>query len=343
MKIVFMGTPDLAAEVLDTMMKSGYEVTLAVTQPDRPKGRGKSVIKTPVHECADRWGIPVFSPVRVKRPEAVERLREEAPDLIVVAAFGQILSKEILDLPRLGCVNVHASLLPAYRGAAPIQWAVINGEEKSGVTIMQMDEGLDTGDILLQEEIPLASDETGESLYDKMARLGGELLVKALPMIEQGTLTPIKQDDSASCYAPMLKKEMGNIDWSMPAVQIERLVRGLNSWPGAYTFMNGKMLKIWGAEVCGADACGGAAASGEPAGSEPAGAGAATTGGDTLAGVGSEPGTVVGTDKKKIYVACGEGVLALTEVQYEGKKRMNTQAFLLGAKVESGQKLTRER
>ena len=329
MKIVFMGTPDLAAEVLDTMMKNGCEVTLAVTQPDRPKGRGKSVIKTPVHECADRWGIPVFSPVRVKRPEAVERLREEAPDLIVVAAFGQILSKEILDLPRLGCVNVHASLLPAYRGAAPIQWAVINGEEKSGVTIMQMDEGLDTGDILLQEEIPLVADETGESLYNKMAKLGGELLVKALPMIEQGTLTPARQDDAASSYAPMLRKEMGNIDWTMPAVKIERLVRGLNSWPGAYTFMNGKMLKIWRAEVCGAGGCGGAAsAAGEPS---------------DVPAAGAEPGTVVGTDKKKIYVACGEGVLALTEVQYEGKKRMNTQAFLLGAKVEPGQKLTRER
>ena len=329
MKIVFMGTPDLAAEVLDTMMKNGCEVTLAVTQPDRPKGRGKSVIKTPVHECADRWGIPVFSPVRVKRPEAVERLREEAPDLIVVAAFGQILSKEILDLPRLGCVNVHASLLPAYRGAAPIQWAVINGEEKSGVTIMQMDEGLDTGDILLQEEIPLVADETGESLYNKMAKLGGELLVKALPMIEQGTLTPVRQDDAASSYAPMLRKEMGNIDWTMPAVKIERLVRGLNSWPGAYTFMNGKMLKIWRAEVCGAGGCGGAAsAAGEPS---------------DVPAAGAEPGTVVGTDKKKIYVACGEGVLALTEVQYEGKKRMNTQAFLLGAKVEPGQKLTRER
>ena len=329
MKIVFMGTPDLAAEVLDTMMKNGCEVTLAVTQPDRPKGRGKSVIKTPVRECADRWGIPVFSPVRVKRPEAVERLREEAPDLIVVAAFGQILSKEILDLPRLGCVNVHASLLPAYRGAAPIQWAVINGEEKSGVTSMQMDEGLDTGDILLQEEIPLVADETGESLYNKMAKLGGELLVKALPMIEQGTLTPVRQDDAASCYAPMLKKEMGNIDWTMPAVKIERLVRGLNSWPGAYTFMNGKMLKIWGAEVCGAGGCGGAAsAAGEPS---------------DVPAAGAEPGTVVGTDKKKIYVSCGEGVLALTEVQYEGKKRMNTQAFLLGAKVEPGQKLTRER
>lgn len=312
MKIVFMGTPDLAAEVLDTMMKSGCEVTLAVTQPDRPKGRGRGVIKTPVHECADKWGIPVFSPVKVKASDAVQRLREEAPDLIVVAAFGQILSKEILDLPRYGCVNVHASLLPKYRGAAPIQWAVIDGEEKSGVTIMQMDVGLDTGDILLQEEVTLAPDETGESLYDKLAKLGGELLVKALPMIEAGAIKPIKQNDEESSYASMLRKEMGNIDWSLPAEKIERLVRGLNSWPGAYTFMNGKMLKIWGSAVDGRDAQG-------------------------------EPGTVLGTDKKAIYVNCGEGVLALNEVQYEGKKRMSTQAFLLGAKVEPGQKLTNER
>ena len=312
MKIVFMGTPDLAAEVLDTMMKSGCEVTLAVTQPDRPKGRGRGVIRTPVHECADKWGIPVFSPERVKRPEAVQRLREEAPDLIVVAAFGQILSQEILDLPRYGCVNVHASLLPKYRGAAPIQWAVINGEEKSGVTIMQMDAGLDTGDILLQEEIPLSPRETGESLYEKMAHLGGELLVKALPMIEAGTLTPVRQDNDAATYASMLKKEMGNIDWNMLAEKIERLVRGLNSWPGAYTFMNGKMLKIWGSELTDRAAQG-------------------------------EAGTVAGTDKKSIFVNCGEGVLALSEVQYEGKKRMSTQAFLLGAKVEPGQKLSAER
>ena len=312
MKIVFMGTPDLAAQVLDTMMKNGCEVSLAVTQPDRPKGRGRGVIRTPVHECADRWEIPVFSPARVKNPDAVLRLREEAPDLIVVAAFGQILSKEILELPRYGCVNVHASLLPKYRGAAPIQWAVINGEEKSGVTIMQMDVGLDTGDILLQEEITLDPLETGESLYDKMAKLGGDLLVRALPMIEAGTLTPVKQDDDVSCYAPMLKKEMGNIDWNMPAVKIERLVRGLNSWPGAYTFLGGKMLKIWDSSVSDKETNGAA-------------------------------GTVAGTDKKAIYVNCGEGVLALNEVQYEGKKRMSAQAFLLGAKVEPGQMLTAER
>ena len=329
MKIVFMGTPDLAAQVLETMMKNGCEVTLAVTQPDRPKGRGRGVIKTPVHVCADQWGIPVFSPVKVKDPEAVQRLREESPDLIVVAAFGQILSKEILELPRLGCVNVHASLLPKYRGAAPIQWAVIDGEEKSGVTIMQMDEGLDTGDILMQEEITLDPEETGESLYNKMASLGGELLVKALPLIEQGALTPIRQNDEFSSYASMLKKEMGNIDWNLPAVKIERLVRGLNSWPGAYTFMNGKMLKIWASAVCATDTDSDALSTGKA----PAPAGLKS----------GEPGTVAGTDKQYIYVNCGDGILALKEVQYEGKKRMSTQAFLLGTKAETGLKLTRER
>jgi methionyl-tRNA formyltransferase len=272
------------------------------------------MILTPpeVKACALNHGLTVYQPKSLRNDEAMELIKEIAPDCIVVAAYGKILPKEIIEYPRYGCINIHGSLLPKYRGAAPIQWAVINGEKETGVTIMQMDVGLDTGDILLQEEIPLAADETGESLYNKMAKLGGELLVKALPMIEQGTLTPIKQDDSASSYASMLRKEMGNIDWSMPAEKIERLVRGLNSWPGAYTFMNGKMLKIWGSSVadCAAD---------------------------------GEPGTVVGTDKKAIYVRCGEGVLALTEVQYEGKKRMSTQAFLLGAKVEQGQKLTSER
>ena len=307
MKIVFMGTPDLAAEVLDAMMRAGCNVTLAVTQPDRPKGRGRGVVKTPVHICADKWGIPVFSPVRVKDEEAVERLRREEPDLIVVAAFGQILSKEILELPRLGCVNVHASLLPHLRGAAPIQWAILEGDEVTGVTIMQMNEGLDTGDILLKEEIAIAPDETGESLYNKLAALGGSLLVRALPAIEKGELTPVRQDDAAASYARMLKRDMGNIDWSLPAASIERLVRGLNSWPSAYTFWQGKMLKIWKSTV----------ADREPSG---------------------EPGTVADVDRNAIYVNCGEGVLALEEVQLEGKKRMPVQAFLLGNPVQAGQK-----
>lgn len=325
MKIIFMGTPDLAAGVLNTMMENGCDVCLAVSQPDRPRGRGKSLSKTPVHECADKWGIPVFSPRKVKDPSAVERLRQENADLIVVAAFGQILSQEILDLPRYGCVNVHASLLPKYRGAAPIQWAVINGETETGVTIMQMNAGLDTGDILLQERVPLDAAETGESLYEKLTAVGGELIMKALPMIEAGTIKPVKQDDRLSSYAPMLNREMGNIDWTMQAAQIERLVRGLNSWPSAYTFYGGRMLKIWNSEPAGDEAF---------FDEKPSGLSGETH---------NEPGTVISVDKTKIYVQCGEGVLALLEVQMEGKKRMSVQTFLLGTHIKSGEKFERSR
>jgi methionyl-tRNA formyltransferase len=264
------------------------------------------VIKTPVHECADKWGIPVFSPVRVKRPEAVERLREEAPDLIVVAAFGQILSKEILDLPKYGCVNVHASLLPRYRGAAPIQWAVINGEEKSGVTIMQMDEGLDTGDMLLKEEVVIESKETADTLFDKLMECGARLIVKALPLIEEGKLVPEKQDDTKTCYAKMLKKEIGRLNFEMGAKEMERLIRGVNPWPGAYTTYKGKTLKIWGADV-----------------SEGKG----------------KPGTVAYVSKDEIGVCTADGVIVFTEVQLEGKKRMPVKDFLLGNAVNVGETL----
>ena len=304
MKIIFMGTPDLAASVLKTMLEAGLEVSLAVTQPDRQKGRGKSLVKTPVKLLAEEWNIPVFQPVRVRTPEAVERLRQEKADLIVVAAFGQILSKEILDLPPYGCVNVHTSLLPLYRGAAPIQWAVLNGEKYSGVTIMKMDEGLDTGPILLQEKLELDPKETGESLYDKLSIMGGKLLLKAIEGLEAGTLTPIPQEGE-TCYASMLKKEMGDIDWTWPAEKTERFVRGLNSWPSAYTRYQGKILKIWDADVLDEDP-------------------------------GADPGTVVRTDREAIYVACGRGVLALKEVQFEGKKRMPVSAFLLGCHVKAG-------
>lgn len=337
MKIIFMGTPDLAAGILNTMMESGFEVSLAVTQPDRPRGRGKSVRKTPVHACADKWGIPVFSPVRVKAPEAVERLRQEQADLIVVAAFGQILSQEILDLPRCGCVNVHSSLLPKYRGAAPIQWVILNGESETGVTIMQMDAGLDTGDILLQEKMEIAPRETAESLYNKLTDLGGKLLVRALPMIEAGTITPIPQRDEESNYAPMLKREMGNIDWTMSAERIERLVRGLNSWPSAYTFYKGKMLKIWDSEAVQEGALRGAGSSG---GRHFA---ADSSGEGRSEWKPVQPGTVAAVDKKRIYVQCGEGILALQEVQLEGKKRMPVQAFLLGTRVQAGETLEQTR
>ena len=307
MKIVFMGTPDLAAAVLNTMLEAGLAVSLVVTQPDRQKGRGKSLVKSPVKLLAEKWNIPVFQPDRIRRPEAVRRLREEEPDLIVVAAFGQILSKEILDLPPLGCVNVHTSLLPMYRGAAPIQWAVINGEKYSGVTIMKMDEGLDTGPILLQERLELDPKETGESLYDKLSVMGGRLLLDAVKGLEEGTLAAVPQEGE-TCYASMLKKEMGDIDWTQSARKIERLVRGLNSWPSAYTRFQDRILKIWDADVLDEE--------------------------DEEA-----PGTVVRTDKNTIYVRCGQGILAVREVQIEGKKRMPVSAFLLGNPVKAGDRL----
>ena len=234
MKIIFMGTPDFAVAALDALCRDGQEVILAVTQPDRQKGRGRKVIQTPVKECALKWGVPVFQPARIREPEAVEQIRSLSPDLIVVAAFGQILPQELLDIPRLGCINIHASLLPRLRGAAPIQWSVINGDPESGITLMQMNAGLDTGDILFQESLPIGPQETGESLYEKLAQLGGEMIVKYLPAIAAGEVSPVKQDDSLSTYAPMLRKEMGEIDWSMPAAQIEQRMRGMLPWPGAY-------------------------------------------------------------------------------------------------------------
>lgn len=222
-----MGTPDFAVSALDALCRDGQQVILAVTQPDRQKGRGRKVIQTPVKICAEKWNVPVFQPSRIRDPEAIEKIRQLAPDLIVVAAFGQILPQELLDIPRLGCVNIHASLLPRLRGAAPIQWAVINGDPESGITLMQMDAGLDTGDILFQEKVPIGPGETGESLYEKLAVLGGEMIVRYLPMIEAGDIHPVRQNNEESTYAPMLRKEMGEIDWTLPAAEIERRMRGM--------------------------------------------------------------------------------------------------------------------
>ena len=308
MKIIFMGTPDFAVAALDALCAAGQNVILAVTQPDRQKGRGRKVIQTPVSVCAQKWGVPVFQPARIREPEAVEKIRSLQPDLIVVAAFGQILPQELLDIPRLGCVNIHASLLPGLRGAAPIQWAVINGDAESGVTLMQMNAGLDTGDILFQEKVAIGPQETGESLYEKLAELGGQMIVRYLPAIESGDINPVPQDDERSSYAPMLRKEMGEIDWTMPAAQIERRLRGMLPWPGAYTKLDGHVLKVWKAEV-----------------EEPE-----QDAGPVL------PGTVLYTDKSRICVRTGDGVLALLEVQAEGKKRMGTDAFLRGTKIPAG-------
>ena len=249
MKIVYMGTPDFAVGPLEAMVEAGYEITAVVTQPDKPKGRSDKLIPSPVKECALRYGIPVLTPKKIKAPEAVEELKKYEADLFVVAAFGQILSEEILTMPRLGCINIHASLLPKYRGAAPIQWSIIDGEKETGITIMQMDKGLDTGDILFQKVVPILDTDTGESLFDKLAEVGARFLVEVLPDIEAGNIHPIKQDEEKSTYAKMLSKAIGEIDWSKAADTIEHLVRGLNSWPSAYTRLNGKQLKLWQSHV----------------------------------------------------------------------------------------------
>lgn len=306
-RIVYMGTPDFAVEPLEAIIKAGYEVAAVVTQPDKQKGRGKEVKMTPVKECALRHGIPVFQPVKIKEPEAVAELEKYQADLFVVAAFGQLLSEEILNMPEYGCINIHASLLPAYRGAAPIQWAVLNGEKESGVTIMQMDKGLDTGDMLLKRSVELSPTETGDSLHDKLMHLGAELIVEALSKLEKGELVPEKQKDELSSYAKKLTKAMGQIDWSKDAVSLERWIRGLNSWPSAYTFFGGRTLKIWEAQVA------------EENGAQKA-----------------EPGQVVSVSREGFTVACGQGALQILSLQLEGKKRVLTREFLLGYQVEPG-------
>lgn len=299
MKVVFMGTPDFAVGALEAIIQAGHEVTAVVTQPDKPKGRSGQMQFPPVKECAVKYGIPVFQPRKVKEPEAVAELRRYEADIFVVAAFGQILSKEILEMPRLGCVNIHASLLPKYRGAAPINWVIIDGEKETGVTIMQMNEGLDTGDMLTKTIVPIEEKETAESLFDKLAQAGARLIVETLPKLEKGEITPIPQDDTQSCYAKIMKKSLGKIDWCMDAVSIERLVRGLNSWPSAYTFFEGKSLKLWRCDVL-EESC-------------------------TEA-----PGTIIRVSKDSIDVATGNGIIRILELQLEGKKRMDTKSFLLG-------------
>ncbi len=322
MKVVFMGTPDFAVGALEAIIEAGHQVTAVVTQPDKPKGRGKEMQKTPVKVCAQKYGIPVFQPVKVKEPEAVETLRSYEADIFVVAAFGQILSEEILAMPKYGCVNIHASLLPKYRGAGPIQWAIINGEKITGVTIMQMDKGLDTGDMLFQSEVEIASDETADTLHDKLAEAGARLIVEALEKIEAGSVKPVKQNDEESCYAKMLQKSMGKIDWQMEAGKLDCLIRGLISWPGASTVYRGKNLKIWREEVVLEQ--------------ELAALEAQTGQSDGGCAGNGKPGTVVQVDKDAVYVQTGDGLLRILEVQPEGKKRMAVRDFLLGYPVKAG-------
>lgn len=305
MKIVFMGTPDFAVVALEELKKH-HEVAAVVTQPDKKKGRGKAVSFPPVKEKAIELDIPVYQPPKVRDEEFVSFLRELNPDCIVVAAFGQILPENILAIPKYGCINIHASLLPKYRGAAPIQWSIIDGEEKTGVTTMYMAKGLDTGDMLLKEEVVIEPKENANTLHDKLARVGANLILKTLEGLESGEIERKVQDDSLSCYASMIHKDLGKIDWSAKtAREIERLVRGLYEWPSAYTYFKGKILKIWDADVCE---------------------------GSTK----FQPGQVIEVTKKGIAVQCKEDALLLNEVQLQGKKRMAMQAFLLGNKIQVG-------
>ena len=307
MKIIYMGTPDFSVAPLEAIIRAGHEVTAVVTQPDKQKGRGKEVQMTPVKECALSHGIPVLQPVKIKEPEAVAELKKYPADIFVVAAFGQLLTEEILNMPKFGCINIHASLLPAYRGAAPIQRVIINGEEKTGVTIQQMAKGLDTGDMLLKKEISIDPKETGGSLHDKLSVAGAELIVEALSKIEKGEVVPEKQDDALSCYAKKLDKAMGLIDFDQNAVSIERLIRGLNPWPSAYTVYKGKTLKIWEADVVPLEKK-------------------------------EEPGTVVFVAKDFFDIATKEGALRVKSLQLEGKKKVAVKDFLLGYEIVCGMK-----
>lgn len=309
MNVIFMGTPEFSVPVLKGLIEAEeHTVTAVVTQPDKARGRSGKLVFTPVKEVAVENDIPVYTPERIKSPEFVGKLREIPCDVIVVVAFGQILSKEILDMPRYGCINVHASLLPRWRGAAPMQWAILMGDEQTGVTTMQMAEGLDTGDILMKAETPIGDEDTAETLHDRMSLMGRTLLLETLTALAKGELTPNPQRDEDSCYAAMLTRELGKIDMNWNAEKLERYIRGLNSWPSAYTGYGGKTLKLWRAKVCPED-------------------------------TGEAPGTVVDVAKDSFTVQTGKGCLKILEVQLEGKKRMDAGSFLRGVQIEKGDQL----
>ena len=316
MRVIFMGTPDFSVGTLEAIIEAGHEVALVVTQPDKPKGRGKTMQYTPVKECALSHGIEVFQPVKIRESTNIEYLRKFNADIIIVVAFGQILSKSILDMPRYGCINVHASLLPKYRGAEPIQWAILNGDEVTGVTIMRMDVGLDTGDMIAKTEVKISPEDTGGTLFDRLAEAGACLCVETIPSSVDGTAVYTPQDESAATKVGMIKKQDGLIDFSRPAKAIECQVRGLNPWPSAYTSLAGKTLKIWSAGVC---------------------EDATVIDGDPASGTASvAPGTVVFTKKDCFGIQTGDGILVCKEVQLEGKKRMSAGDFLRGNAIEVG-------
>lgn len=305
MKMIFMGTPDFSVPALKALAEQGHQVIAVVTQPDKPKGRGKAVQMTPVKEAALELNIPVYQPVKVREEGFLQQIEAMEPEVIVVAAFGQILPQRLLDIPKYGCINIHASLLPKYRGAAPIQWVIIDGEKETGITTMQMNAGLDTGDMLEKAVVPIDPEETGGSLHDKLSTAGGKLILSTLDKLEKGQLVPVPQTEENTCYAKMLDKALGKIDWNQDAQRIERLIRGLNPWPSAYTGLEGKTLKLWQAKVVEEDYPG-------------------------------QPGQVVKAGKNELLIKTGKGTLSVLSLQLEGKKRMDTGAFLRGYPVSEG-------
>lgn len=302
MKIVFMGTPEFAVPCLQKIIDEGHEVVAVVTQPDKPKGRGKKLAMPPVKELALKYDIPVYQPLKAREESFVDTLKEMNPELIVVVAFGQILPKSILDIPKYGCVNVHASLLPRYRGAAPLNWVIINGEEKTGVTTMYMDEGLDTGDMILKSEIPLDDEITAGELHDKMMIDGAKVLKETIDLIEKGEAPREKQSNENTCYSPIMNKSLGNIDWNKSAIDIHNLVRGINPWPSAYTTYEGQTMKIWKTKVIDKNSD-------------------------------KDPGTIISVDKEGINVSTSEGTVQIKEIQMAGKKRMEVPEYIKGNNI----------
>ena len=325
MRIVYMGTPEFAAVALDAIVKE-HEVVAVITQPDKPQGRNRKLVPTPVKVKAQAYDIPVYQPVKIHEEESVQMIRDYNPDVIVVAAYGQILPESILNIPKYGCINIHASLLPKYRGAAPIERAIIDGEVMTGVTTMYMEKGLDTGDMIEKVEVPITGEDTGASLHDKLAEAGAALILTTLAKLEAGTVTRTKQDDAQSCYAAMLTKELGRMDFTRPAVELERLIRGLNPWPCAYTTIDGKNVKLYKAEVINLDA----------------------QMRQTLQEKSEQilafaPGEIVEVAKKYFVIACGEGALRVRNLQPEGKKAMDTSAYLNGNPLKPGMRAGEER
>lgn len=301
-----MGTPEFAVPSLEALIGAGYEVVAAVTQPDRPVGRKKTLTPPPVKVCAQAHGVPVLQFERIRRKEGREALTALQPDLFVTAAFGQILSKAVLDIPRLGTINVHASLLPQYRGSAPINWCILSGEHKAGVTTMMTNEGIDTGDMLLRDEMEIGENETAEELTERLSRLGAQTLLRTLRALEDGTLVRTPQNEAEASYQPMLTRKMGEMDWSRSAQQLHDQVRGLYPWPGAYTTMDGGALKVWVSRISDMK-------------------------------TDAAPGAVVKADAKEgLFVACGTGVLQIVELQAPGSKRMNARDYLRGKPMQTG-------